>query len=131
MRDLFTRRPPSPSVTVPDSPEQPDWRDGRDFDPLDPTDGKPRLLLTWCETPEGNGFAVDVWNLATVDIARFYLEAGSAVASCIRDLEGKNDAPAMAPLPTRSAAAQRDDDRRAGTQRTRALIASSTTTTEE
>lgn len=133
MQDLFKPwrdRKPSKPVDDPRDPppERPDWRDGREFDPCDPTDGKPRMMLTWVQ---GEGLSIDIWNLATVDVMRFYVEAGASVAGLIVKLEGEKNGVSVEQVSSRPAITRRNDDLGVATERTRALIAPGATTTEE
>lgn len=98
MRDLFNLRRPQPATPhepEPERPERPE-RAVSEWDPIDPTDGKPRLVLTWVTTEAGSGFAVDTFNIATEQIASFYMDGGAAVASLTRQSEEKANGTATA-----------------------------------
>lgn len=87
MRDIFRRQRPAELTTpepAPLSASDP-WR------PINPRDGTPRLILSWVTTEAGSGFAVDTFNIATRQIAEFYLDGGAAIAALVRQPEGETN----------------------------------------
>lgn len=91
MRDILRMLPkgrlrPEAELTKPEraaTPAPDPW------EPINPRDGMPRLILTWVTTAAGSGFTVDTFNIATQQIATFYLDGGAAVASLTRQTEGE------------------------------------------